>query len=1403
MEMLNTKQNTRYMVLGVAVVFFGTNAYGSDLSIYQKGTTGQVTLVMMLDNSGSMGSGSLGEDFGLGSCKTTNDPSGTTPSYTRQLCSVSLSTLAGLSTANQGFVVRGCTAVPAAPAIATSYKCYSRMDRLKDGMFAALNSTSVANTVVMGVGTFANSDAGGILVPAAALGPVGSTQRLALETAIGKLTTPNATPTAPAFAEAAAYLLGTSTTTVPDQTIAVEIFRISTASAYSTCSALKVTDFTNNIQACSKWNSTSYPYSYPSYDGSYKSGAYTIYTENQTQKDPDSGFPLSVASSKSGNNYISPLPGSGTDATKRATCDGQGIYFLTDGEPNGPAGDPTSVMATALNNPSFSCTGTAPKYTLLSGTILNGAPTLSTVGTVNKPSWWNCIGSFAQQLLGNVSEVSNKLVPGNISIRGDGATNPLYQPSATVQGVPIQSALVGIGTVFTDLTKIDPKQACQLGMRTGGAGDGSCPVSGYPNTNGKTYGNGGFYNVFSPNDVTNSITTFINDLTNVTINPISTGAVSIPSDSLNPTGYENFAYLRSLTPNPGATTQLLWDGNLKRYNVTGGALKDSGNANFTLNADGTFNQDNSSTPPVATTTDLWNNTGSPDGGVTRAGGAYSQVALPSYTGTTYADGVRTIRPLWSNFSTTVTTGAETTPSVSCTAQANGTISWASCGNALMSVPKQASLNSLTDANVTTQFTTAPISYIPLLPRIELLNYLGYNVSTNATSIPALNAPASPNPYNVSGGIIHSLPVQLTYSGSLKSDGTLSTTRDESVLYGSMEGALHLVAAGMGITSSTNTYGVPAVTAGAEQFVFIPKEVLDQTGNAQALILKNTAGLTTQAPSVAQTANLPQTPFHGVDAQWIADSGYTVNRPSSPSGTSSIAANKMNVYGGMRMGGFSYYGLNLLDRANPKLLFRVAAPATTATTDPMYGKGFDRMGQTWSTPVLANVRYKGNITRVLLVGGGYDLCYESPTFALNTTSVITGCSNKTAAAGNAVYMIDATTGALIWSASGSAKPTGYPATAQFTSNANMVNSIPGRVTTLDRDADGLIDHVYFADLGGQVFRADFDNASQRILPSVTLDPSKFPVRVQRIANLANSTLANSPRFYQAPVVSINDQGTNTFIEVNIASGDRSTPLDVLPKENGGGDRSTSTVTNVTGKPANNVYGIIDRDFSKNLFTNAKSGAAVCSTSLGVGDSTGCLSTANITLSQLQQNPQNVTSGSLIGKFFPYNRLSSGGSVEGWYRSLSSNSGGADVASGGSATRTLGGLKVFEESIAITGNLLVPVYDPQGGSFAPVDPCLARVVGETSRQRFCLPYGACLNSDGTSNTTRETSTGYVNNTIATHPTLLGPGIQGIALGPNSSGGLTLVGNQSGAGAWTPSSKLIPFRWYEKQPNPALVK
>jgi type IV pilus assembly protein PilY1 len=70
-----------------------------------------------------------------------------------------------------------------------------------------------------------------------------------------------------------------------------------------------------------------------------------------------------------------------------------------------------------------------------------------------------------------------------------------------------------------------------------------------------------------------------------------------------------------------------------------------------------------------------------------------------------------------------------------------------------------------------------------------------------------------------GGSIHSFPIQLTYSGTLDATGKLTNIRSQSVLYGTMDGGLHIV--------DNET--------GEEQMVFVPAELLKNTIASKALV----------------------------------------------------------------------------------------------------------------------------------------------------------------------------------------------------------------------------------------------------------------------------------------------------------------------------------------------------------------------------------------------------------------------------------------------------------------------------------------------------------------------------------------------------------------------------------------
>ncbi|WP_445114850.1 pilus assembly protein PilY [Acinetobacter sp. WZC-1] len=1264
----------------------------NDLQIYAAPTAGKKTLVMMLDTSGSMGpaSGSgfsYKDDYGL-NCgisytqtalatlttrlsglsnnKAYRISSGTVPSYERNFCYVS----SGSATATVKDEVSGCEQIKNSSGTITGYQCLDRLTRLKDGMFAFLNSEDASlRQVRVGLGNYSaggDGRSGQILVPAKELEEVDSDQRTALKNALKDLTAYNGTPTAHAYAEAAAYLMGTNTLQSVSLNNAPVFFSYSTGGRWPTTYNYQCNQWNNVGTNCTSWSGVSSinasgltPQSCIINGNSgtcYKKTGTILFSNN------DSGFSKSADTTKIGDKttYASPLP----DVADRQSCDGQGVYILSDGAANSTsetrAGDLMSVSLGAYGS-DFSCgSGLAEGY--------DG----------NNPGGWRCMGALAQKLF-------------------DKTKNPT--------GVSIQTAFVGFGNEMNNIENGYVENACRLSSRTQDdrTSDDQCsPTAPSYKTPNPGYGNGGFFIAKDSDEITNSVIQFIDNLGRNPINPLSTGAISVPVDALSPQTFQPYGYLRALEPKPG-TQNITWTGNLKKYDILGGALK-SGN-NFVFQTDGKLN-------PVSK--DLWNKTSLTDGEGITVGGVYSKLKLPTITSP------NGFRSLFSDIKAVASGGAITTTDKN---------------SDLLLITQSAT----TGDQLLDKFKTdSRLKNLPLNIQLKLLNYLGYDLSLSATKLPdRLNAPKEA--FTSMGASIHSFPVQMTYKGTLDADGNLKPTRDQSVLYGSMEGALRIV--------DTST--------GEEQMAFVPTEILND-GRLSKALRKGES----DRNGVAQ----------GINGPWISDSAYTVVSESDTE--TSVKANKMNVYGGMRMGGKSYYGLDVLNPKSPKLLFQVIG-----------GQGdYASMGQTWSKPILANIRYDNKITRVMIVGGGYDQCYENPRFKFGTANPAEyggGC-NKTVAEGNAVYIINAKTGERIWWASN---------TGANTNNANMTHSVVSRISTLDRDGDGLVDHLYFGDLGGQVFRADLNNAKDT-------STAAFGKRVVRLANLAtkaDGTIirnGDQPRFYQPPTLTVHDQGASTFVVVGIASGDRSTPLDVSPVR---GRELMLPLKELTDRPTNKVYGLIDRDVAeKGLFTGE-----LDTTTKAYKDIE--LKTTDITLEYLQENPQKI-SGIVALKFFPYAKTG----LQGWYRSLSGDYNGNPIAN-----RTPGGLKAFEEEpVAMTGRLIIPVYDPEGtGVDNKQNPCQPRIIGESNTQQFCLPFGACLDSKGNVDWEIEKSTGFQIKD-GRNLNILGSGIQGITFGPddtnnggnntntgNNCGALTLLGLQQGKGRWECNKILNPIRWYEK--------
>lgn len=976
----------------------------SDIEIYKDAAAGKVTLFMMFDTSGSMGHGdgywasdwwgrivhgedtvnarnspsSLIVDYNI--CKwdytrslswggwiytysdnTKTDKKidykvgeGTTRSFYPTYCSVNQSTFNNLNSTFKSRIEKECEKTGGN----FPYICYDRISRLKMAMIKLLTGNQILNTTRIGIGQFSSpvdSDqfshdgkSARILYPAVELT---AANREKLLEKIVSLDVYNGTPSAMAYAESAAYLLGTNT---------------------------------------SGMTNSGYAYS----------------DANTTPKIRDTN-----------KGYVSPLTGIDTSSQ----CNGQGIYFLTDGFANNSYTATQTIMEKVLGKN-------------LSGTGLTGSSPSSSVTTQG----WPEIGKFAQ-LLRNDKYIKTAVVGFGSLFPNDSTyvktlTNTRNKPSTYYDCSKLPNPTESGISDQEKSNRQDLINTCNWGAKPQSdiiAADRSQ----IPSSVGG-YGNGGFYSAQSINDVVNSVVKFLDDV-DPNIEPVTTGSPTIPIDSLNPIQLQPYGYYAEFKPKPSENTQL-WAGNLNKYNLRNGELVDKNLQRLILST-GALNKD---------AVGLWTN------------GVKGQLSL----GTLVAEN-----------------GEQNSKRKVFTNRVIKADKTAVSGDRLA----QVSLLSLfADNNEIAKFKYDT-------DKNYWLNFLGYDVGI-AENIASLGDLTSKE-YRELGSVMHSTPIMLTQEGKITvADGKLTTTgRKDYLMFGSTQGALHVVD-----------------DEGKEVFAFVPHEMMKNQKNAFI-------------GSGKYTGSGKNNLFYGVDGPWTAHTQYvsksdgtlTVKDSGRKASDEENAQNLIGmqwVYGGLRMGGKSYYALDLTDIEKPELKFHINPDADNASA------ALKQMGQSWSKPTLAYVNWGDTRKLVMFVGGGYDPIYETHNADPSSTK------------GNGVYMFDAHNGDLLWWASDSEK-TGA---SRFTQNNQLKYSVVSQINAIDRDGDGLTDHIYFGDLGGQAFRVDFNNRAT--------DTANFATRaVLLFTEHQGSGL--SPRFYEMPSVSIHQDDGNYFAAVAFSSGNRSSPL----------------------------------------------------------------------------------------------------------------------------------------------------------------------------------------------------------------------------------------------------------------------
>jgi type IV pilus assembly protein PilY1 len=224
--------------------------------------------------------------------------------------------------------------------------------------------------------------------------------------------------------------------------------------------------------------------------------------------------------------------------------------------------------------------------------------------------------------------------------------------------------------------------------------------------------------------------------------------------------------------------------------------------------------------------------------------------------------------------------------------------------------------------------------------------------------------------------------------------------------------------------------------------------------------------------------------------------------------------RVYLYFGLRRGGRTFYALDITDPTTPKILWRIDNTMADYTA----------LGYSFAQPRIGNVNLDldGDGKKsdpVVFIAGGYSLNKDTRD-AVGTDDTY----------GNAFYVVDAKTGALVWKAVKAGSDAPISTTAY--GHSNLTDSIPADPAVLDTDGDGLVDRVVVGDTGGQVWR--FDTHSDR---------SNW--RASRIGNFGRhytSAMTNDLRFGHRPDVVPSRDKFGKFDAVVIGSGDRENPLD---------------------------------------------------------------------------------------------------------------------------------------------------------------------------------------------------------------------------------------------------------------------
>lgn len=383
-----------------------------------------------------------------------------------------------------------------------------------------------------------------------------------------------------------------------------------------------------------------------------------------------------------------------------------------------------------------------------------------------------------------------------------------------------------------------------------------------------------------------------------------------------------------------------------------------------------------------------------------------------------------------------------------------------------------------------------------------------NDTERTTALDFIRGQNGANERKAMGDPLHSSPRLVTYAcDDFSEDLSECEAEDQSAIVGSNEGFIHLIDTDNGV----------------ERFAFMPQELLPNIAQLQAN---------------EKSTSLKPRPY-GMDntvALWVNDAnnngviygGYDPEDKSPlPSGVND--GEFVYAYATMGRGGHNIYALDITDRDNPKVLWEIKGNdgVQTPTT------GFERLGQTWSVPVKTRIQIGSTITDVLIFAGGYD--GDQDEHDVRTADDV----------GNALYIVNARTGELIWSASNTSGHTLQLAEMDYSmpSSVRVIDLQQDEDDALVLDEEQLADQIFVGDMGGQVWRFYINNGESGddlISPAGSSANGVF-ARITNDSGTLDERKAKARRFYHEPDVALLNLGGDLSLTVNIGSGYRGHPL----------------------------------------------------------------------------------------------------------------------------------------------------------------------------------------------------------------------------------------------------------------------